>query len=508
MGPFSPIPFFLYPKGGKTHKRLGMINVQSVVLKMLLTTTHKDLALETFSKLHKDHFSDAFSSIYQAVQNYYSKHKEMPSLDALVLESNRNARLSQSLSVLYNTEIPDVGLEHAIEVLQTEYTQETFLKLLESEVLNDISYLDQGEILDRVAALHLKLEEKVNVSGKVFNANEIRLFSKEEDMLSNYIALGISNEFDAMLKGLARGETLLVGGWRGTGKSIICSNAQVNQYNAGDIAPYFTIEMNEKEVFKRNLAIMSGVSALGIRNNSLEGADLLKLAHTRANMFSGGRDLLKKYTSKYTLNKMGDYYDLESELMRDYELHTPMVIIHDPELSTATIDVELNKLKSKYGSKLTLTILDYINQTRLPNTTMLDAYDWKQQMIVSSTFKSLNQKYETAGLAPFQIDKDGKARLSQGILDSCDMAANLNAAKSESGFGGIMLNFVKTRSSAAGIFIPEIDWSSLRIDGSSNLSMNELDKGNAEFVIPIEKPKKARKAEPKAKESDEEARDL
>ncbi|ATS94078.1 putative DNA helicase [Pectobacterium phage DU_PP_V] len=483
-----------------------MINVQSVVLKMLLTTTHKDLALETFSKLRKDHFNDAFSAIYQSIQNYYNKHKEMPTLDALVLDSSRNARLSQSLTVLKSTEIPDVELAHAIEVLQTEYTQETFLKLLETDVLNDIAYLDQGEILDRVAALHLKLEEKVNVSGKVFNANEIRLFSKEEDVQLNFIALGISNELDALLKGLARGETLLIGGWRGTGKSIICSNAQVNQYNNGDIAPYFTIEMNETEVFRRNLAIMSGVSALAIRNNSVQGADLLKLARARAGMFHGGGDLLAQYIRKYTLDKMGDYYDLESELMKNYELHTPMIIIHDPELSTATIDVEMNKLVTKYGDRVTMTILDYINQTRLPNTSMLDAYDWKQQMLVSSTFKGINQKYNTAGLAPFQIDKDGKARLSQGILDSCDMAANLNAAKSPSGFGGIMLNFVKARSSDAGIFIPEIDWTSLKLDGTSNLSLADLEKANAEFVIPIDTPKKTKKSS--GKQSGEEAADI
>ncbi|AFQ22273.1 putative DNA helicase [Pectobacterium phage My1] len=485
-----------------------MINVQSVVLKMLLTTTHKDLALETFSTLHKDHFNDAFSSIYQAIQNYYTKHREMPTLDALVLDSTRNARLSQSLTVLKSTEIPDVDLEHAIEVLQTEYTQETFLKLLESDVLNDINYLDRGEILDRVAALHLKLEEKVGVSGKVFNANDIRLFSKEEDVQLNFIALGISNELDALLKGIGRGETLLIGGWRGTGKSIICSNAQVNQYNNGDIAPYLSIEMNEVEVFRRNLAIMAGVSALGIRNNSLEGADLIKLARARAGMFNGGIDLLNEYLRKYTLNKMGDYFDLESQLMKEYELHTPMIIIHDPELSTATIDVELNKLRSKYGDKLTMCILDYLNQTRLPNTTMLDAYDWKQQMVVSSTFKSLCQKYDVAGLAPFQIDKDGRARLSQGILDSCDMAANLNAAKAENGFGGIMLNFVKTRSSDAGIFIPEIDWTSLRINGATNLSVQDLESGNAQFVIPLETPKKPKKSAAKADSSGEETRDL
>ncbi|MFP9072099.1 hypothetical protein ACLI1Z_16380, partial [Enterococcus faecalis] len=124
--------------------------------------------------------------------------------------------------------------------------------------------LDQGEILNRVASLHLKLEEKVTNTGKVFNADNMRIFQREEDTKLNLIALGICNEFDAQI-GLARTETLLLGGWRGTGKSIICSNIQVQQYLNGDIAPYFSIEMKEHEVFRRNLAMLAGVSALAMR---------------------------------------------------------------------------------------------------------------------------------------------------------------------------------------------------------------------------------------------------
>ncbi|MFP9216610.1 hypothetical protein, partial [Enterococcus faecalis] len=142
-----------------------MFNVQAVVLKMLLASEQKQIALETFSKLHKDHFNDAFSSIYQAVQNYYKKYNTMPSIDALMLEANRNARLSQALVVLANTQIPEVSMEQALEVLEAEYTQDLFLKLLETDVLQDLTILDQGEILNLVASLHLKLEEKVTNTG-------------------------------------------------------------------------------------------------------------------------------------------------------------------------------------------------------------------------------------------------------------------------------------------------------------------------------------------------------
>ena len=438
---------------------------------MLLASDQKQVALETFSRLRKDHFNDAFTAIYQAVQNYYKKHNGMPSLDALMLESNRNARLSQALTVLANTQIPDVDISHAIHVLESEYTQDLFLNLLETDVLQDITILDQGELLDRVAALHMKLEERVTTTGKVFNADTMRVFKRKEDSMLNLISLGISNEFDAQLGGIARKETLLLGGWRGTGKSIICSNIQVAQYYNGDIAPYFSIEMPENEVFRRNLAIMAGVSAKAMRNDSLQGIELNKLAKTRAKMFEGGLEVYNDFVSRYTLNEMSDFHDMETMLMQERPLHTPMIIVYDPELSTATIDVELTKLTSKYGDKVTI--------------------------------------------APYQIDQQGNARMARGILDSCDMAANLNAAKQNEGHdGAIKFDFVKTRNSEGMTFMPKINWNSLRMDQTSDLKLEDIRQMEAEFVIPLEgdkpkdKPKRKKASDEDTNPTGESSRDL
>lgn len=456
---------------------------------MLLSSDNKQVALEAFSKLRRDHFSDAFTSIYHSVQTYYKKHNTMPSIDALMLESNRNARLSQALTVLANTQVPDVDMAHAISVLEAEYTQDLFLQLLETDVLQDITMLDQGELLERVAALHMKLEDRVTSTGKVFNADSMRVFQREEDTKLNLISLGISNEFDAQIGGIARSETLLLGGWRGTGKSILCSNIQIGQYYNNDIAPYFTVEMPENEVFRRNLAIMAKVPALKIRNSTLEGVELHRLARTRAKMFNGGEELYGKYSNGNTMSKMSDFYDMESELMERFELHTPMIIVYDPELTITTVDVELNKLSAKYGDRLTLAIVDYINQVKLAGSEGISQYDWKEQMVVSKSFKGICQKYDIGGITPYQIDKDGNARMAQGILDSADMAANLNAAKADNGKGGILLDFVKTRNSGAVKFIPAMDWNTLQIDPTVDLKLTDIAEMQADFVIPLEKEK-------------------
>lgn len=486
-----------------------MYNTQSIVLKMLLMAD-KVAAINIFSRLHKDLFNDAFGSIYKSVQNYYKKHGSMPSIDALMLESSRNAKLSQALSVLINTPIPQVDILHALEVLESEYTQDLFLQLVDSDILRDINLLDKDEIIDRVSSLALKLEEKVSYTGNVFNANQISVFEEKDNTLLTLVPLGLCNEFDAYSGGLARGETLLIGGYRGTGKSVVCSNLQVNQYKQGYIVPYFSLEMKALEVFKRNLAIMSGISALDIRNQRVKEAAVLKLAKVRAEMFNGGKDYYDEYLRKNTVAEMSDFYELEQRLMADFELHTPMIIIHDPELTTAKLDGIAYKTVSQYTEeKVPMIILDYINQVKMDGTSETDMYDWKSQMMVSKSFKNTCAKLNTAGVSPYQMDKDGKARMSQGILDSCDMAMTLNAAKNDKNQGGILFDFTKVRSMAPVKFMPKTDWNCLKIDNTSNLTTTDIQEMEAEFVLPLDTQKSYKtKQKPETAKSGEGAADI
>lgn len=487
-----------------------MFNTQSIVLKMLLMAD-KVTAINIFSRLHKDLFNDAFSSIYRSIHNYYNKHGEMPSIDSLVLESSRNAKLSQALGVLINTPIPQVDILHAIEVLESEYTQDLFLQLVDSDILRDITMLDKDEIIDRVSGLALKLEEKVSYTGNIFNANQISVFEEKNQVNLTLIPLGLCNEFDAYAGGLGRSEVLLIGGYRGTGKSVVCSNLQVNQYLQGNIAPYFSLEMKADEVLRRNLAILSGVSALDIRKQSVKDMAVLKLARTRAQMFLGGEEYYHEYVKKYSVKEMSDFFEFDQKLMADFELHTPMIIIHDPTLTTAKLDGIAYKTVSQYSEeKVPLIILDYLNQVRVEGTGDTDMYDWKAQMIVSKSFKNTCAKLNTAGVSPFQMDKNGNARMSQGILDSCDMAMNLNAAKNDKNQGGILFDFVKVRSMSAIKFMPATDWNCLKIDNTTNLTTADINEMQAEFVLAMDEPRAQRKpkAAPKESTSGEGAADI
>lgn len=478
-----------------------MFNVQAVVLKQLLTVEDGSQVALGLSRLKREHFTDAFSAIYVAIQNYYSTSGKIPTLDSLRLAANRNVRLSQSLAVLDTIEVPDVTLEETLDVIETEFAQDLTLRLFEKEVLNDLYALDKDSIVDRLNSLAMQVENEVGHSGVITNAYEIEIF-KEKGSVNLAVSLGISNEFDIYSGGLQRTEVMYLGGYRGSGKSVVCSNMQVNQYEMGKVCPYFSLEMKDSEVLTRNLAIMSGVSALSLRSGKLSPEEVVQLLKTRASMFKGGLDEFHAYAAKHTINEMSDGFELESRLRREFEEVTPMPIIYDPSLSIERMNGIVRGLINTYGiDNLELVVLDYLNQVRLGSTSDHDMYDWKPQMVVAKQFKNMCADLEVAGVSPYQMDKNGEARMAKGILDSCDIAFTLNPAKAPKGNtgsqrdpdGAIMFESTKVRSMDDLTVIPAINWECLRLKPQINYTKNDLLAKGLELAIDLEAGKSGSK---------------
>jgi replicative DNA helicase len=116
--------------------------------------------------------------------------------------------------------------------------------------------------------------------------SNIMLFTPPEDVAKLRFHLGLNNTFDAVLGGMAREEYLLIGGKRGSGKSITGANICVNQYEAGNTTAYFTIEMSGQETFERIMAVHAEVPHSGIRKGTLTDQEVLKVVKARAQMFN------------------------------------------------------------------------------------------------------------------------------------------------------------------------------------------------------------------------------
>jgi replicative DNA helicase len=421
------------------------MDVSSVVLYKLLSEGD----LEAWSKLKLVYLDPAFSGLYSAISRHYEKYGELPTFDTIELVSRETAT-TKTLEILRLAEVPDVSIDVAIDALVDQYTQNETIKLLD-KFLDKLPSYDTTEVKENLSSIVLTLDEKTYSAEGVYNMSNILLFKQPEELANLRFHLGLNNTFDAVLGGVAREEYILIGGQRGSGKSITAANICVNQYEAGNVCPYFTIEMNGHETLERIMAIAAKVSHNNIKKGTLSPDEILALVQTRANMFQDAQQLVTDF-----LNHR-NRYRFEEELVRQCKLKedNQIIIVDDRHLSLVSLDLHLGKIKSKFGDKFTVAVVDYINQIVIEGQ---DKYDWKVQIAISSKLKELARKYEIVLVSPYQLDKDGETRFSKGILDSADIALVMSAGESSMTF-----NTTKIRSDGEMKFTSGINWDTLRI---------------------------------------------
>ena len=420
----------------------------AIVLNKLLSERN----LEIWSKLKLVFLDPAFSSLYSAIARYYDNYSAIPSFDELELTLREGPAL-RTLATVKLADNPDISAEVALDALIDSYTQNETIKLLD-KFIDKLPIYDTEEIKENLSAIVLTLDEKTLTTEGVYNMADIMLFRNADELARERVHLGINNVFDSTLAGVARQELILIGGKRGSGKSITCSNIQVNQYEAGNTSVYFTIEMVAHETLERNLAILAGVSHANIKKNSLDDDELLKLVKARADMFLNADDLVEEF--KRTRNK----YSFESRLVREKQLKpdNQMIIIDDRALTLTNLDLHLGKIKAKFGDKFTVAVVDYLNQLVVEGASQ---FDWQPQIVISKKLKDMARKHDIVIVSPYQIDATGEARFAKGILDAADIALVMEAHDKEK--GAMSFTTTKIRSGGDIACTSPINWDTLRI---------------------------------------------
>lgn len=456
------------------------MDISAVLINKLLTEKN----LDVWAKLKLAFLDPSYSSLYTQITRYYTNYHNLPSFDELEV-TVRELPVAKTLATLRLLDETDVSAEVALDALIDQYTQNETIKLLDKFV-DKLPVYDTAEIKDNLANMVMLLEEKTLTSEGVYSMSDIMLFQRPDDLARTRVHLGLNNTFDAVLGGVARQELILIGGKRGAGKSNTCSNLMINQYEAGFSSIYFTIEMVAAETMQRNMSILANVNHMALKNNSLSDEDVLKVVKARAGMFVDADALVSDFT------KHRDRYKFEETLVRECELkaNNQMVIIDDRDLSIASIDLHLGKMKARFGDNFTLAVIDYLNQIKIEG----NQYDWQPQIEVSKKLKNLARKHDIVIVSPYQIDATGEARFAKGILDAADIALIMEAHdKSEN---AITFETTKIRGAKEMIFTSGMDWDSLRMSPIS------IEKPAAK-----EKIKKAGKKQEEAK-TNEPASDL
>ena len=428
------------------------MDTSALILNKLLTERNLDI----WAKLKLVFLDAGYSSLYSAINRHYEKYSAIPSFDELET-SLRDTPAQKTLATLRLTEVPDVSAEVALDALIDQYTQSETIKLLEKFV-DKLPLYDTNEIKDNLANIALTIEEKTHTSEKVFTMADLMMFSHPDDIEKERVYLGLNNSFDSVLGGVARQELILIGGKRGSGKSITSSNIFVNQYTAGNSSIYFSIEMTAQETMQRNLAILANVNLQNLKQNKLTDEEVLKIVKSRAGMFLDADSTVSEFL------RHRDRFKFEEQLVRNYQLKpdNQMIIIDDRDLTLSSIDLHIGKAKAKFGDKLKLVVVDYINQIVLEGS---DQYDWKPQIEVSKKLKNLARKYEVVMVSPYQIDASGEARFAKGILDAADIALVMEAHDKET--NAVSFETTKIRGGKEMAFTCPIDWDTLCISPQS-----------------------------------------
>lgn len=435
------------------------MDIGAVVLHKLL----EEQSLDGWARLRSEFFDASFKSVYSAINKYYQDKNEIPSFEGLEVKT-RNSKLEKDIASLELLEVPDIDLDLAIDALIDQFAQNITLDMLDNYI-EGITMMDTEEIKTGISDIVLNLDEKTHTNETIATMDSISLFQEEENTEYKCFPIGINNTFDSKYGGIYREELILLGGKRGSGKSLVSANIIANQYIDGNTSVFFTIEMTALETFQRISSMLSGVSYSQIRKNALEKTELFALAKMRADMFESGDEVYDKFL------KHKDPIQLEKELIHNYKLKedNQIIIVDDRSLSLTSIDLQLQKTKAQFGDKFTVAVVDYVNQVE--TGIGKDLYDWQSQIFASKKLKEYARKYDIAIISPYQIDDSGGTRFAKGLLDSPDLAFLIDAHSKED--EAITFTSTKVRSGTDIEFTSKMNWNTLKLGPQDTLKPEE-----------------------------------
>jgi replicative DNA helicase len=427
------------------------MNLASALFKRLLEESDFD----TWANLRKHYLPGEYDRIYDAIEKHVEAYHKLPNLDELKLSLKDTATLEK----VYAIEVVEVDAEPflLLDYLKNEFTQKETLVQLQKYVEQTISFETAEETIESLYSIISKIEDKVDLKSEEENLQKLNLFYSDEE-IADYIPLGLNAEFDEKVR-FKRSDYILMGGKRGAGKSITCSNLANTVYNQGKSVLYFSIEMPTREILQRQCSIGAQVPHSKVKYKTLDNMEWEKVVAWWADRYENGEQHLEVYRTHRDFDKF--HKAIQKEPLKPVQID----IIYDPSLTLPKLKAEIIKRVRKLGN-VGLIIVDYVNQIKKTASTT-DKFDWKDQIDVSTALKEIAGVLQIPVFSPYQIDSSGEARFAKGILDSADAAFTLEAKDTS-----IQFLCTKIRGDAKINFASKVDWETLTI-GPENAEIVE-----------------------------------
>ena len=424
------------------------MNIASALLKQIV----EQQDLDTWSQLKEIYLPGEYRGIFDVLDKHVDQYQSLPTFEELTYEV-RNTNLKEKLTAIESIEV-EVDADLLLDYLKNEYAQ---IEILDATAEENIEQLQE---------IVLKVSDKVDIVPPAESMQMITLFEDDEQR-SKYLPLGLNTDYDASVK-FSPTDLVLVGGRRGSGKSLTSCNLAVNVYEAGRTALYFTIEMDSRAILQRMCSIATRVPFTNIRDKSMSTEEWNLVAGWWAGRFENGHDHLREFE----LHR--DFDEFHRKLTKNpLSEERQLDVIYDPSLTLSKIQSELDKRVSR--ADVGIVIVDYLNQVRRHNAPSRNGqYDWTEQIEISKKLKTYAQEYETMVFAPYQTDSTGEARFAKGILDAADAAYSLETWTPEDRC--MTFNCTKMRNNEVKGFSSEVDWKSLKIGPATALTPTEKEK--------------------------------
>lgn len=429
------------------------MNLASALIKQVLDLQD----YETWSYVRQHYLPSEYHVLHTLIDKHAETYHKMPSFEDLKF-SIRDSATQEKLYAIEQLSV-DADPHMLLQYLKNEFTQKEILIALDDYVSNSVAFESAEESLEHLHDIVVQVEDKVELEDPQESMQRMTLFENDEE-LGRYLPLGLNTDYDHEIKFSPR-DLILVGGRRGSGKSITCANLANNVYNAGKTSVTFTIEMDSRSTLQRNCSIATGIPFARLRTKNLTVTEWEKLAAWWAGRYVDGQKKLEEYKQHRDFERFHQTLAAKDQLDPVRQLD----IVYDSGLTISKIRAEMDrKLKSEMD--IGVIIVDYINQVKLTNTPGKGGqYEWNTQIEVSKALKSMAQDYEIPVFTPYQTDVTGEARFAKGILDAADAAYALEAWDQEDAC--ITFKCVKMRSASMKSFTSTMDWETLAIGPES-----------------------------------------
>jgi len=441
------------------------IDLQKLTLRRLLDTQSNDL----YSKLLNQYFTGINSVLYDKIKSFYKANTRLPSTDE-ILTLRKDAGLQEYIENQicaednHNEQIAD---EFLVAQLQDYYIRDETIHFMD-KFIDQMDNMEKVEVVDKFQNHLLHLNQAIPHDDELYDVAELEFFPSEDDF--KIYPSGLSNEFDSVNGGFATQELVMLGGRRGSGKSIISLNLALNRFLQGNTVAFFTIEMRYKEVYDRVLSIISGVPFLDIFRNQLTDSQKIQMAKSKFENFYKPSDKITEMINELAYTKDFKNFEKRVKIERPALKDNRLFMIDDESLTLNRIDHYCNMFSSKYPN-YNMAVVDYVNIIKHD-----DQKDWKTQITIADNLKSLSRKYDLTMISPYQIDASGEARFAKGILDAADRSFNFFPPPEDADReleSKISIHTTKMRNGKHMSFDVLMDWSCVKINPNSSELISE-----------------------------------